>query len=55
MDNLKNVWDIAVLVFTIPTCEKTFSIMNLNKNKQQPSLTHDRFEDILEVIDYKYG
>ena len=30
-------------------CEQTFSIMNMNKNKQRQSLTDNHLEDILKT------
>lgn len=55
MDILKNIRGIALRVFTIFVStyiwQQAYSIMNLNENKQQSSLTIDHLEDILKTLD----
>lgn len=49
----KNLIEVALQTFsmfgTTYICEQTFSIMNLNKNKQRSCLTDDHLEDILKT------
>lgn len=52
-DKLKNLLDTAYQVFCMfgstYTCEQTFSVMNLNKNRQRSSLTDVNLEAILRT------
>ncbi|XP_034615326.1 general transcription factor II-I repeat domain-containing protein 2-like [Trachemys scripta elegans] len=45
--------EVALKTFSIfgrtYICEQTFSIMNMNKNKQRSSLTDDHLEDIMKI------
>jgi hypothetical protein len=49
----KNFRDSALQVCCVfgstYTCKQTFSIMNMNKNKQRASLTDEHLEDILKT------
>uniref|UniRef100_A0A674JUH9 SPIN-DOC-like zinc-finger domain-containing protein n=1 Tax=Terrapene triunguis TaxID=2587831 RepID=A0A674JUH9_9SAUR len=52
-EKYKNLIEVALKTFSIfgstYICEQTFSIMNMNKNKQRSSLTDDHFEDIMKI------
>ncbi|CAM4581205.1 unnamed protein product [Lepidochelys kempii] len=53
LDNEKNLIEVALKTFGVfgstYICEQTFSIMNMNKNKQRSSLTDDHLEDIVKI------
>uniref|UniRef100_A0A8C3SKW3 SPIN-DOC-like zinc-finger domain-containing protein n=1 Tax=Chelydra serpentina TaxID=8475 RepID=A0A8C3SKW3_CHESE len=52
-EKYKNLIRVALKIFSIfgitYIYEQTFSIMNMNKNKQRSSLTDDHLEDILKI------
>uniref|UniRef100_A0A674K1K9 SPIN-DOC-like zinc-finger domain-containing protein n=1 Tax=Terrapene triunguis TaxID=2587831 RepID=A0A674K1K9_9SAUR len=52
-EKYKNLIEVALKTFSIfgstYICEQTFSIMNMNKNKQRSSLTDDHLEDIMKI------
>ncbi|CAM4604779.1 unnamed protein product [Lepidochelys kempii] len=52
-EKYKNLIEVALKTFSIfgntYICEQTFSIMNMNKNKQCSSLTEDHLEDIMKI------
>ncbi|CAM5151831.1 unnamed protein product [Natator depressus] len=52
-EKYKNLIEVALKTFSIfgstYICEQTFSIMNMNKNKQRTSLTDDHLEDIMKI------
>ncbi|CAM2097121.1 unnamed protein product [Caretta caretta] len=52
-EKYKNLIEVALKTFNIfgstYICEQTFSIMNMNKNKQRSSLTDDHLEDIMKI------
>ncbi|XP_050795692.1 general transcription factor II-I repeat domain-containing protein 2-like [Gopherus flavomarginatus] len=57
-EKYKNLIEVALKTFSIfgstYICEQTFSIMNMNKNKQRSSLTDDHLEDIMKISHFKY-
>ncbi|MEE6463219.1 hypothetical protein FKM82_005821 [Ascaphus truei] len=52
-ENYQNLIEAAMKTFSIfgstYICEQTFSIMNMNKNKQRSCLTNDNLEDFLKT------
>ncbi|XP_043400744.1 EPM2A-interacting protein 1-like [Chelonia mydas] len=52
-EKYKNLIEVALKTFSIfgstYICERTFCIMNMNKNRQRSSLTDDHLEDIMKT------